>query len=41
MIVSYHPVATPANVGAKRFHIEAGFTFVLATNHFDAKVLRV
>jgi hypothetical protein len=41
MIVSYHPVATPANVGAKRFQIEARLTVVLATIHFDAKVLRV
>ena len=41
MIVSYHPVATPANFGAKRFQIEARLTVVLATNHFDAKVLRV
>ena len=41
MILLDHPVATPANVGAKRFQIEARLTVVLATNHFDAKVLRV
>jgi len=40
MIISYHPVATPANAGAKRFHLEAYFTFVLATNHSGAKILR-
>lgn len=40
MINPYHPVVTPASVGAKRFQIEACLTVVLATNHSDAKVPR-
>ena len=41
MIIENHPVATPANGGAERFHTEACSTIVLATNHSDAMVLRV